>query len=296
MGEILMKQLLIVTVVFFVAGCGTMYDLPKYGESELARAQLLMVEGQSTGGRSKPLTPRLAAAHYKRVVKRVEPIAEKFCRSQTADREGFDCDFQIVIDPDLNATANAFQTVNAQNEPIIIFNIQFIADARNPDELAFVLGHEAGHHIAEHLEKQQKQQITGALIMGVLTAVSQSYQTQANPYRSTAYDQIELQNNMATGASLGGIAFSQTYELEADMIGTYIAESAGYNPEKGALIFARRENPKNVNGSLSFWGTHPPSVDRIAIVISTLNQIKEQRLSAGQGVSETLCMALSPCS
>ena len=282
MGEILMKQLLIVTVVFFVAGCGTMYDLPKYGESELARAQLLMVEGQSTGGRSKPLTPRLAAANYKRVVKRVEPIAEKFCRSQTADREGFDCDFQIVIDPDLNATANAYQTVNAQNEPIIIFNIQFIADARNPDELAFVLSHEAGHHIAEHLEKRQKQQITGALIMGVLTAVSQSYQTQANPYRSTAYDQIELQNNMATGASLGGIAFSQTYELEADMIGTYIAESAGYNPEKGALIFARRENPKNVNGSLSFWGTHPPSVDRIAIVISTLNQIKEQRLSAGQ--------------
>ena len=57
MGEILMKQLLIVTVVFFVAGCGTMYDLPKYGESELARAQLLMVEGQSTGGRSKPLIP-----------------------------------------------------------------------------------------------------------------------------------------------------------------------------------------------------------------------------------------------
>ena len=195
MGEILMKQLLIVTVVFFVAGCGTMYDLPKYGESELARAQLLMVEGQSTGGRSKPLTPRLAAANYKRVVKRVEPIAEKFCRSQTADREGFDCDFQIVIDPDLNATANAYQTVNAQNEPIIIFNIQFIADARNPDELAFVLSHEAGHHIAEHLEKRQKQQITGALIMGVLTAVSQSHQTQANPYRSTAYDHTKQYGN-----------------------------------------------------------------------------------------------------
>ena len=44
---------------------------------------------------------------------------------------------------------------------------------------------------------------------------------------------------MDLGASLGGRAYSQSYELEADTLGAYIAARAGYDPERGARIFAR---------------------------------------------------------
>ena len=42
-------------------------------------------------------------------------------------------------------------TLQAQGRPVIFFTLGLIADARNSDELAFVLGHEAAHHIAGHL-------------------------------------------------------------------------------------------------------------------------------------------------
>ena len=38
--------------------------------------------------------------------------------------------------------------------PIIAFTISLIADVRNRDELAFVMSHEAAHHILGHIARQ----------------------------------------------------------------------------------------------------------------------------------------------
>ena len=131
------------------------------------------------------------------------------------------------------APANAYQTANTDG-PLIIITAALLQGTRNnDDELAFVMGHEAGHHIANHLEKRAGQQLAGALILGMATAYAGSgsvdYQNQRN-----------IEDAMDAGAAIGGIAYSQTYELEADMLGAYIAEAAGYDAEKGWLIFARR--------------------------------------------------------
>ena len=73
---------------------------------------------------------------------------------------------------------------------------------------------------------------------------------------------------MDAGAALGAVAYSQTYELEADMLGAYITEAAGYDAEKGSLLFARREggNVRGESGAMSLWSTHPRSPQRIATV------------------------------
>ena len=47
--------------------------------------------------------------------------------------------------------------------------LALIADARNADELAFVLGHEAAHHIAGHIPRAGQQARVGALA-GILAA------------------------------------------------------------------------------------------------------------------------------
>lgn len=72
-------------------------------------------------------------------------------------------------------------------------------------------------------------------------------------------------------------AFSQTYELESDMIGTRIAAAAGYDPIIGAKYFARDEAARSKSGQLSFWGTHPANEERIEVVIATMDQIKDQQ-------------------
>lgn len=78
---------------------------------------------------------------------------------------------------------------------------------------------------------------------------------------------------MGLGARLGNKAYSQTFELESDVVGTHIAHAAGYDPLLGARFFARPEAARSGSGRLSFWGTHPPDVRRIATVLATMERI-----------------------
>lgn len=257
-----------------VSACGTTYDLPKIGESETERAAIIFAEEQalSSSAAAKSKSTSAMVAQYKRVVSRVEPIAENFCKTQKVDKKGFDCDVVIGVDPDMTER-NAYQSYADAGKPILVFSVPIIADARSDDELAFILGHEFGHHIAEHLNKLEQQALTGAILMGALTAYGQAY----DPNPSSYENQLEMERNVAAGYAIGHKAFSQSYELEADVIGTYIAEAAGYDPVEGARFFARPEPVRSENGALSFWGTHPPDEKRLATVISTADKIERQR-------------------
>lgn len=243
-------------VAVLLSGCGTSYQMPAMAEVEIQRANSVIARENATP------TPGVSILQgvdrFERVAKRVEPHAEAMCQQETPDR---DCDLKIRVDLDPRSPANAFQTVNSDG-PLIIITAPLLQGTRNDDEVAFVMGHEAGHHIASHLDKRQSQQIAGALILGIAAA----YAGAGDPNQYRASQNVELAMN--AGAGLGGMAYSQTYELEADMLGAYIAESAGYDAEKGSLLFARREggNVAGAASAMSLWSTHPRSPERIATV------------------------------
>ncbi|MFQ8433978.1 M48 family metalloprotease [Amaricoccus sp. W119] len=244
------------TVAVLLSGCGTSYQMPAMAEVEIQRANSVIARENATP------TPGVSILQgvdrFERVAKRVEPHAEAMCQQETPDR---DCDLTIRVDLDPRSPANAFQTVNSDG-PLIIITAPLLQGTRNDDEVAFVMGHEAGHHIASHLDKRQSQQIAGALILGIAAA----YAGAGDPNQYRASQNVELAMN--AGAGLGGVAYSQTYELEADMLGAYIAESAGYDAEMGSLLFARREggNVAGAASAMSLWSTHPRSPERIATV------------------------------
>lgn len=229
--------------------------MPVVAEAELSRANSVIAQESAA---PTPQIPILQGVDlFERVARRIEPHAEAMCRQETPDR---DCDLTIRVDLDPRAPVNAFQTVNSEG-PLIIVTGPLLQGTRNDDEVAFVMGHEAGHHIARHLEKQRQQQLAGALILGVAAAY-------AGSGSSSPYQHQTVENAMNAGAAIGGVAYSQTYELEADMLGAYIAEAAGYNAEKGSLLFARRGggNVRGEHGAMSLWSTHPRSPQRIATV------------------------------
>jgi len=186
-----------------------------------------------------------AARNFVTVVNRVEPVAERECRART---DGLDCDFQIYVDDRIDVPANAFQTLDPQGRPAIVFTLPLIADARNQDELAFVLGHEAAHHIAGHIPKSRASAEIGALILGGLAEA-------AGRGPSTIDAAARL------GAEVGARRFAKDFELEADRLGTVIAHEAGYDPVRGAEFFARIADPGD-----TFLGTHPPNAERQALV------------------------------
>ncbi len=258
----------------FLTACGTTYQVTEATDAHNAVAAKMFAEERNptTAKAGKKLSPKQAVRQFNSVARRVEPVAENFCRQHTTDRKGFNCDIKIMVDTK-TPYRNAYQTYGKNNEPLIVLTIPMIADARNEDELAFVMGHEVGHHLAEHLKKQEQQAVAGALILGMAAAYAGAH----SHYTDPAITQQNVQNAVYAGSALGSKAYSQTYELESDVIGTYIAKSAGYDPVQGVRFFARPENPREVNGQLSFWGTHPPDAKRIATVLATV-----AKMEAGQ--------------
>ncbi|MBU2983567.1 M48 family metalloprotease [Lentibacter algarum] len=197
---------------------------------------------------SAALPERTAAKLFVRVVDVVEPVAERECRART---KGMNCDYKIVVDDRPGQPVNAAQTLDKDGRPIIIFTLAMIKDVRNADELAFVMGHEAAHHIAGHLERQQRNASTGALVFAGLAALAGA-------------DAQTLQNATDIGAQVGARTYSKDYELEADILGTVISKKAGYDPVKGAAFFSRIPDPGD-----RFLGTHPPNAQRIEVVRKT---------------------------
>ncbi|NHX27483.1 M48 family metalloprotease, partial [Escherichia coli] len=185
------------------------------------------------------------------------------------NKPGIDCNVRLELDYEAEER-NAYFTYAelGKKSPVIRFTVPILQDAQSDDEVAFILGHEYGHLIGQHIDKQQKQAIAGALIMGTLMAAAGGGNT---------YDADAVNSGIELGAALGHGAFSKTYELESDMLGARIAASAGYDPVKGARYFARDEEARSESGKLSFWGTHPADAERIAVVIATSEQIKARQ-------------------
>lgn len=192
---------------------------------------------------------RVAVRNFLAVVDAVEPVAEAECRARTRRTN---CDFKIVVDDRPGLPPNAYQTVDETDRPILAFTIPLIAGVENQDELAFIMAHEAAHHIRGHLNRLQQNATIGAVVAGSLAGVL----GRSDP------DAIEAAQQF--GATLGARSYSKDFELEADELGTVIAAKAGYNPLIGAEFFFRIPNPGD-----RFLGTHPANEARVAIVRRT---------------------------
>ncbi|WP_128254304.1 M48 family metallopeptidase [Falsirhodobacter deserti] len=188
------------------------------------------------------LSPSAARSAFNAAQSRIEPVAERVCRERT---RGSNCDFLISIDTSQGNIANAYQSRDSRGRPIIRFTTALVNDARNTDELAFVMGHEAAHHILGHLDRQAQSATAGALLGGIAASIAG----------------IDPETLTDVGAGLGGRVYSKSHELEADSLGAEIAITAGYDPVKGLGFFQRLPDPGD-----RFLGSHPANADRIAVV------------------------------
>lgn len=187
----------------------------------------------------------VAARQFVSVVETLEPVAERECR-RLAPR--LNCDYQIVVDDRPGQAPNAFQTVDRTGRPLIAFNLPLIASVQNADELAFVMGHEAAHHVLGHLLRTRQNATVGAVVLSGLAALGGA-------------DAAAVRSAEELGAALGARSYSKDFELEADKLGTIITARAGYDPVRGAQFFNRIPDPGN-----RFLGTHPPNRLRMEIV------------------------------
>jgi Zn-dependent protease with chaperone function len=219
----LRMSLMVAATTFTVAAC------------TLAPPQMLAPAPQVTA-------PSSTRADFNAVVARMRPVATQVCRERNPR---LDCNFIVMLDDRPNQPPNAFHTRDENGRPIIAFTLALIDDLRSHDEIALIFGHEAAHHIADHLPRIQQQAMTGALLGGLVAALSGA-------------DQVTAQRIVNTSATVGARRYSKNFELEADRLGALIAARAGYDPLRGAQIFRRIPDPGN-----QFLGTHPPNAERL---------------------------------
>jgi predicted Zn-dependent protease len=253
---------LILSAILALASCGPAYQVPS-APTRGAPPVASVAPATPAGARSYAV----ARADWDRVVARVSPVATRVCREENPSRPASYCEFQIRLIEDPRAPANAYQTIGRDGRPLLVMTRALLADTRTPDEIAFVLSHEAGHHIAGHLERQRANVALGALILGSLA------QATIGPGTSDSRAQSIVSDAMDLGAFAGSRVYSQTFELEADTLGAFVAARAGFSPETGALMF-QRMGPGGGNALLS---THPPSPQRFATVQRVAQEIRRQQ-------------------
>ena len=132
----------------------------------------------------------------------------------------------------------------------IEFTSGMVHFAEDDDELAIIMGHELAHLTSKHLPKN----ISVAALCGTLGGLT-------GPFAPWATQALYA-------------PYSRKNEREADYIGLIYAHNAGYDIEKGAILWKRfaLEIPKS--RSKSFLRSHPASPERILRVKKVVELIR----------------------
>lgn len=240
-----------------LAGCAVQVE-PGPGRAPVSTpAPDPVIVASPAPAQDRPATARAAAQSFAQVIRAMEPIVERECVQRR--QAPINCDFQFVVDDRPGLEPNAFQTLDRTGRPIIGFTLSLIAEARNANELAFVVGHEASHHILNHIDQKTGAATAGAVILSGIAAASG-----ADPAAIRAAQQM--------GAQVGARYYSKDWELQADYLGAIIALNAGYDPVHGAQFFARIPDPGD-----RVLGSHPSRAQRQAQVARAVADVNSGR-------------------
>lgn len=131
----------------------------------------------------------------------------------------------------------------------------------NDDQLAAVIGHEAGHVVARHAAERQSQNLTSSLVLGVLGAASGSS------------DAARAISSYGSDAARYGflLPFSRKQELEADRLGVDFMQRAGYRPREAVVLWLHMQ-AQGGSSTPQFASTHPSDASRIAALQAYITQ------------------------
>ena len=161
---------------------------------------------------------------------------------------GLTWEFQLVD----SAAVNAFCLPNGK----IVFFDGILKYADTPDYIAVVMGHEMAHAIAKHGNERMSQE-AAVNLLGSLAS-------DAVGLKKGAAAQNLFNIGFGIGSQVGLLLpYSRKHEYEADKIGMYIMDIAGYDVN-AAPEFWEKMLEGGSGMSNDFLSTHPSDAKRIA--------------------------------
>lgn len=266
------RTLAFLAFALLLTGCvGSAYKLPEVSATDVKNVEQEVVKN------SKPLkTYNRSDIYYKNtlagITKKLSKNAKPLCMQSGYDR----CYFDVKYDS--SATVNAYAS---EGYKITIYKglLQYL---QTNDEIAAVVAHEMGHHLAKHNEETLNNAKTGAVVSGVITTVLLAAANANNPY-TTPYQQQQqretLENMMAMGAHLGAASYSKEQEREADLLATYLLARANYDLQKAEnvmVVLAKFSGESDPNRK-AFLDSHPAGMERVVAWQKATQEIKINR-------------------
>lgn len=181
--------------------------------------------------------------------------------SMTVDRAGVESDLHLrpILACDYPVTLSNDDSVNAYADgKSVIITTGMMRFVENDEELALIISHELAHNTLGHIEKKTGNAILGAIIGGL-----------AGAYIGADFSRL--------GANVGGMAFSQEFESEADYAGVYYAGRAGYDISDAVHLWRRMgaENPAAIH--LHRGSTHPSTAQRFLAIERAVEEFKQKQ-------------------
>ncbi|NCC24352.1 MAG: peptidase M48 [Deltaproteobacteria bacterium] len=147
--------------------------------------------------------------------------------------QGQEFDFKVYLSPTVNAFAMADGTIRIYGG---------LMDMMTDDELLFVIGHEMGHVVENHVREKIVLAYAGSAVRKAIA----SQQNEAGQIARSVFG--------ALAESLLNAQFSQKEEREADDFGVRFLESAGGNRQAAVSALTKLAT---LGGDHSFLSSHP---------------------------------------
>ena len=238
------------TVVAFAAGCS--YN------SQLGRDQFLMV--------SEADLVQLSLSAWNETLKTEkrsnDPVLNRRVRRvgheivKAAGRGDQAWEYAVFDNPQANAFVLPGNKVGV--------NTGLFKSVANDDQLAAVIGHEAGHVTAHHAAERYSQGLVAQ--MGMAAADLAIAQTDARYSK-------ELAGALGMGVQFGVLMpFSRRHELEADRIGVDYMHAAGFVPSEALRLWENMAANRTASGPPQWLSTHPSDETRLAALTTYLTQ------------------------
>lgn len=255
-----------VTLVLFVLGCAT---------SPTGRNQLLFqsepemaVMGVAAFEEMKTQLPRSTNTAQRRLV---QCVADSITSVLTAEDLG-----EVVVDRwevELfdDPSANAFALPGGK----MGVHTGLLDVAKNPSQLAAVMGHEVGHVLARHGNERVSGQTVAQVGMTAATILA----------GEESEEKGMLMAALGLGTQMGLMKFSRTHESEADLIGLRLMARAGFDPSESVTLWQNMGAAAGGQSPPEFMSTHPSHTTRISDLKSNMAEaqaIYQQRVAAGR--------------
>ena len=191
-----------------------------------------------------------ATKMLKNVGEKMAAALETYLKShgQSSALSGLTWEFQLVE----SSEVNAFCLPNGK----IVFYEGIMQYADTPDYIAVVMGHEMAHAIAKHGNERMSQSSAINVIGSIASEVI------GQKKGSTAQSLFDI--GFGIGAQAGVLLpYSRKHEYEADKIGMYIMDIAGYDVNAAPRFWERMQDGSTASTN-DFLSTHPSDAKRIA--------------------------------